>query len=535
MFVVTDGSPNNPPGDPLTDSATWLTGGDAAIGEANQARSAGYVVEAVYLSTAGDPGDTTLPFSDSGDAAWAQAVMTRIGGGSYLNSDFKDFIDDLFAAIGCEPPSVEITKTADPGGPVTAGGQIGFTIAVTNNGGEAAHGVTVTDSLPGTAGLDWSISPAVAGCSISGALGSEVLTCNFGTLNVKETKSVHVVSGTTAASCSTIENTASFDTSDDGSGEASASVTVQCPDVRVTKTPNAGTVQAGDNAVFTILVENLGPGSATNVTLSDTLPVGYTWTEDSADCAIANGILSCNFGTLAQGAAGNRTIHLSAPTSAQSCATIPNAATVAAGNEDQSKLGNNSDGASIDVLCGAISIVKTANPVGPVSAGDPIGFDITVTNNGDGEARGVHVSDTLPTTAGLAWTEDSASCSIAGGILTCDYAAIPAGESRTVHLTSPTTPASCTTIENTASVSTTNDGSGSSTASVVVQCPNIEVAKEAVSEPMSAGDPVGFRVTIRNVGLGTAHDAQATDELDPASPAGRSSAPPTAGSSRATP
>ena len=36
-----------------------------------------------------------------------------------------------------------------------------------------------------------------------------------------------------------------------------------------------------------------------------------------------------------------------------------------------------------------------------MSAGDTIGFTITVTNAGAGEARGVTVTDTLPTQAGL--------------------------------------------------------------------------------------------------------------------------------------
>ena len=63
----------------------------------------------------------------------------------------------------------------------------------------------------------------------------------------------------------------------------------QCPDVSVVKTPDAGTVNAGDNAVFTMVVTNAGPGSATNVTLSDPLPAGYVWTlggADKASCSI---------------------------------------------------------------------------------------------------------------------------------------------------------------------------------------------------------------------------------------------------------
>ena len=69
MFVLTDGSPNKP----NTHSDDLDNPGHLArraptppIGAANDARTAGYVVEAVYLSTPNDPGDTSLPFSAAG-------------------------------------------------------------------------------------------------------------------------------------------------------------------------------------------------------------------------------------------------------------------------------------------------------------------------------------------------------------------------------------------------------------------------------------------------------------------------------------
>ena len=43
-----------------------------------------------------------------------------------------------------------------------------------------------------------------------------------------------------------------------------------------------------------------------------------------------------------------------------------------------------------------------------MSAGDQIGFVITATNAGAGEARGVTVTDTLPVQAGVSWSIDAA-------------------------------------------------------------------------------------------------------------------------------
>ena len=60
---------------------------------------------------------------------------------------------------------------------------------------------------------------------------------------------------------------------------------------------------------------------------------------------------------------------------------------MSATNEPGTALGNNSDSGDVTVLCADIDIAKTANPVGPVSAGDDIGFDVTVSNLGDGIAK----------------------------------------------------------------------------------------------------------------------------------------------------
>ncbi len=110
MFVITDGSPNVPPGGNLANPAVWLQAANAGIAAADSARNAGWIVKAVYLSAPNDPGDTNLPFSDAGDALWAQTVMTEIGAGSYFPADFSSFASDLFKAIQCPEP----TPTEEP-------------------------------------------------------------------------------------------------------------------------------------------------------------------------------------------------------------------------------------------------------------------------------------------------------------------------------------------------------------------------------------------------------------------------------------
>ena len=48
-------------------------------------------------------------------------------------------------------------------------------------------------------------------------------------------------------------------------------------DLSVTKTASTLTPNVGDNITFTITVSNAGPDAATNVTVADLLPSGYTY------------------------------------------------------------------------------------------------------------------------------------------------------------------------------------------------------------------------------------------------------------------
>ena len=102
-----------------------------------------------------------------------------------------------------------------------------------------------------------------------------------------------------------------------------------------------------------------------------------------------------------------------------------------AGTHTNATVGTN--GECFTVAPATIDIDKVANPAGPVNAGDPIGFDITVTNTGTGTALGVSVSDNLPT--GVDWTlgtvSGGASCQITGAVgaevLTCTKASLAVG------------------------------------------------------------------------------------------------------------
>src|SRR5215212_8156339 len=152
-----------------------------------------------------------------------------------------------------------------------------------------------------------------------------------------------------------------------------------------------------------------------------------------------------------------------------------------------------------EVAPAKIEVTKEADDAS-VNAGEQIGFTVTITNSGDNTALGVELSDALPGGAGVDWSIQSQSggFSISGSpqseSLEFGPTSFAAGESATVHIVSSTTKLSCGQYDNTAEVSTTNDGSDKASDTTSVLCAAIDVAKEADAESVEAGEQIGFKV-----------------------------------------
>lgn len=324
--------------------------------------------------------------------------------------------------------------------------------------------------------------------------------------------------------------------SDGGFEEWKVKVYPVPPDISIAKTPDAGSINAGADAVFTIVVTNNGPISAENVTLTDVLPAGLSWTVGGADASACTGTnphaggstLTCNFGTIPF--PGSRTITLTAPTDSGDCGVINNTGTVTSTNEDSAAGGNNTDSGSITVNCPDVSVTKTpdsgAGAPGTIGSGSNAVFTITFTNNGPGVASNVSLSDNLPTANGLDWSITSqgagtgftggSACSLsASDVLSCTLSTMADGASYRVVLTAATTASNCGTINNSVTVSATGDINATNdtdTGSIVVQCAAIQILKQSTKagNPLvtqagavfSVSGPGGYSATVTDNGTG---------------------------------
>ena len=434
----------------------------------------------------------TLNASGVATVALADAFTPTVAGtyvwrASYVGDSFNSTaIDDCNQAsekasvVGAD---VTVTKSANPVGPVSAGDTIGFDISFQVSPAASATDVVITDDLPGTGDLDWSLTGTVpAGCDITGAVGHQTLTCDLGLVAKGTTVGpIHVQSSTTKVDCGVVSNTAGFTSGNAGTGSDSDSVTINCADLHLSKTADAAIVNAGDPLGFVIEATNNGPGIARNVAISDTLPggAGVVWSLDPAapdNCSVSTDtpqVLTCTAVDI--GAGLSESVHVVGTTAFASCGVYVNTASATSTNTDPPADAT----ATVVVQCPDLALSKTADAA-TVPLGDPIGFTVHVTNGGPGTSTNSVIDDPLPSGPGISWSISPAysgpgTCAITtvGGaqVLHCDLGDVAADADVTVHVSSDTNSTSCGTYDNTATLTSDNAPTLSDTASTHLDCP----------------------------------------------------------------
>ncbi|MBY6306648.1 hypothetical protein CRV15_35080 (plasmid) [Streptomyces clavuligerus] len=380
---------------------------------------------------------------------------------------------------------------------VTAGGEVSYTITVTNNGPSASTGWTLTDPIP--AGLQ-NAATTTPGCSVS----TGTLTCAGGALAVGDSVTVSLT-GTAAANATRIVNTATVEGNDpdpDPDNNESTTTTTVTPsvDLAVTKTGPA-TVTAGGEVSYTITVTNNGPSDSTGWTLTDPIPAGLQEAATATPgCSVSGGTLTCAGDTLAVG--DSVTISLTG-TAAPNATRIVNTATVEGNDPDPDP--DNNESTTTTTVTPSVDLALTKMGPSTVTVGDTVSYTITVTNNGPSDSTGWTVSDPIP--AGLANAATTTpGCSVNGGTLSCTGGALAVGDSTTITLTGLA--GTVGTITNTAEVTGDDpdpnpDNNEDTTTTTVSPLPVPEVDLAVTKTgPASAspGDTVAYTITVTNNG-----------------------------------
>lgn len=198
-------------------------------------------------------------------------------------------------AVTPAPVDVSIVKTGDT--QATIGSDVTYTLTVANAGPGPALDVTVTDALPAGTTLV-SASPA---CT-----GTTTITCTIGTLAANASTNLTLVV-TMPSTPGPVSNTATVDTTSNDTNAVNdtstfvTTVVLLPADLSITKSADRDFALVGSNVTYTIVVSNAGPGEATDVVVTDTLPAGTTLVSASPGCT-GTTTVTCTLGTLAASA-----------------------------------------------------------------------------------------------------------------------------------------------------------------------------------------------------------------------------------------
>ncbi len=437
---------------------------------------------------------------------------------------------------------LELSKRVDPTS-VAASEAVTFTLAITNNGPSTARSVVVTDTLP--AGMSFDGSSPV--CDTSGL---PILVCALGDLAAAGTAVVEIYATATLTLTGqvalNVARTASDTPDPDPSNNAdSAEVAVGVGvDLAIHKTgvgevvtdgspPGvalfADRVSAGLRMTWTLAITNTGLLTATNVAISDTLPVSVTYVTDSAGCDTSGlPLLACDLGDLGGGASTALTVVVDVDADAPAGSQLVNRADVAA-DQAEVDVANNTSTHVTDVDAPAdLALTKDGAPP-YATTGDAVTFALEVVNDGPALARDVRVTDTLP--AGLSYLSDTDSC-VQGpvGTLACDLGNILPGASAAFDIVAVVDGGFFgSVLTNTATSSQPNGGhdpdpsNDTDEASVRIVDPAFTAdlfIKKSITETLPiAGELITYTVTVINNGPIPALNTVVSDTLTSTDPA----------------
>ncbi|MEK7537673.1 MAG: hypothetical protein AAB619_01720, partial [Patescibacteria group bacterium] len=174
-------------------------------------------------------------------------------------------------------PSLSITKTNDVVGFTNPGKSVTYTVTVTNAVGatDTAKNVVITDTLP--AGFTFADTGLATKTTAAGDLAPGVSKVFTFLVNISGTQATGVYANTAAAkgdNTTTVTATSNVDVR----VPAVLGVTSE-PMLAITKTVDVKVTNPGKNVTYTVTLNNPGDTDVTNVSLTDTLPTGFTFVD----------------------------------------------------------------------------------------------------------------------------------------------------------------------------------------------------------------------------------------------------------------
>jgi uncharacterized repeat protein (TIGR01451 family) len=406
---------------------------------------------------------------------------------------------------------IGVTKT-DGVGSLVPGQSTTYTIVVSNTGPSTATNVMVSDPLPaGIASFVWTGNGET---NVSGPLNDTIASLAPGS-TITYTVTAFVDPKATGDLTNTVTVTAANDTNSGNNSASDSNTLTPQNDVGVTKTDGVTSVVPGQSTTYTIAVSNTGPSTATNVAVSDPLPLGvtsFTWSGNGQ--TNVSGALSDTIASLAPGATVTYTV--TALISPSATGLLTNTVTVVAA--DDTNLNNNT-ASDTNALTpqNDVGVTKT-DGVGSVIPGQSTTYTIVVTNAGPSTATKVVVNDPLPPgVTSFTWSGNGQTN--VSGPLSDTIASLAPGATMTYTVTALIDPNATGSVTNTVSVTAANDtnaanNSASDTNTLAPQN-DVGVTKTDGVTIVVPGSTVSYTIVVNNSGPSTATSVVVSDPLPP--------------------
>lgn len=294
-------------------------------------------------------------------------------------------------------------------------------------------------------------------------------------------------------------------------------------DLQITKTVDPEHPNAGEEAVYTITVDNAGPLTAYDVVVTDDLPPEVGYLADTGSCSGVpigdSGTLTCELGTIEPGQSRTFTIKVAIDEDLGGATSITNTATVTGQPAEIDESDNTIELAHLVNELADVRVTKLCKPDSePALAGTEGVCSMFVANDGPSAARAVELEDTHisegPFELGTPSTT-AGTCSISGDTVSCDLGKILPGD--TVQVDVPVTSDEGVDVNDRAVVQSAtpdeNTGNNEATAGLTFEASSdLSIDKTGPTEVV-AGTSLTYTLEVTNGGPSTATGVTVTDEL----------------------
>lgn len=453
---------------------------------------------------------------DSGTGISQTAIVNTTTAAKGDQSDPTIAGDVLSAEINVPSVNLVTNLTVNNATP-NVGDTIEYTISVVNQGPSIGTDIQLTDVLP--AGLEYLSDDGSGRYNSTSGLWSlgDLMNGAVRTLTIKAVVKIGeggntILNTITAAKGKEFDATSNLD-------NLSVVINVTSSDLITVKSvstlASGGNTFEGEVIEYTITVFNNGNSDATNVSLTDNLPVGVTYRSHS----VSNGVYNSGSGYWSIGNILNNdtsTLIVNASVdSGQAGNTITNTTSKAVGDQsDPTTIGDDLSAVITVANSSDIVLTKIVDNKNP-DEGDIISYTITVTSKNGAALTNLVVTDALP--SGL--TYDSAITSIGTWASpNWDIGSLAAGQTETIIIKAKVNIGTLgltltNTVSNTQDQIDSNLTQDDDTETISVTNVDLEVIKTVSNQSPNEGDAIIYTIKVHNIGPNDATGVSITDVL----------------------